>query len=119
MVKNIYWWCYRLVRYSNYKRYIRYWFQRRIRGWDDSDCWSLDHTIGKFVLPRLKRYKEITNGYPAIFNDIEDWHNILDKMIAGFELISNDEFYLLSNENEKIVEEALDLFRQYYRGLWD
>ena len=39
-------------------RNLKYFWQRRTRGWDDSDLYSLDYTIAKFVLPRLKVFAE-------------------------------------------------------------
>jgi len=39
--------------------------QRLTRGWDDSDTWSLDVSVAKFLLPRLKRYRELRQGVPA------------------------------------------------------
>ncbi len=84
--------------------------QRRIRGFDDSELWSLDDTILRFILPRLKRFRATDRaGWPGpeqIFdidyeefqklNDlgredlnqrsIEEWDRILDKMIRALEL---------------------------------
>ena len=36
--------------------------QRIERGFDDSELWNLDYTIASFVLPRLKRLKELNTG---------------------------------------------------------
>lgn len=89
---------------------IKAFFQRRIRGFDDSEVWSLDDTILKFILPRLKRFREKdTHAWPGaltIFeidhddymdlspserNDLderslEEWGRMLDKMIRAIEL---------------------------------
>ncbi len=43
-------------------REIKYFFQRSIRGFDESDLWSLDHTIVRFVLPRLIAFRNLRNG---------------------------------------------------------
>ena len=38
----------------------------------DNECWSLDLTIIKFILPRLKKFKEINiNSYPNECGNIE------------------------------------------------
>ena len=66
------------------KRWIKHFYQRRTRGWDDSDTWSLDHTIAKFVLPRLKLFRKIDFGYPAGLTS-EEWNWILDEMIWAME----------------------------------
>lgn len=106
-----------------------FFWQRKTRGWDDSDTWSLDMTIAAFVLPRLERFKEIHNGVPGRLTyspdgsniDIKisskNWDNILDKMIAAFKLISED-IWAQDEDRRKITEEGLDLFREYYGNLW-
>ena len=56
---------------NNWYRFYRpYWFfwQRITRGFNDSETWNLDYTIAKLVLPRLKRFKELTNGIPGDFS---------------------------------------------------
>lgn len=121
-----------------------YFFQRRFRGWDDSDTWSLDYVIAKFIVPRLKRFKELKTGWP---NNIvgesdkdceEQWNQILDKMIRGFEwILMEDDYVHQSFQDNKLpydkkmadvqkrlkkvdreVKEGLDLFKKYFRGLW-
>ena len=39
-------------------RKIKYWFQRRTRGWSDDECWNLDITFLKWINSRFKKYKE-------------------------------------------------------------
>ncbi len=87
-----------------------FFFQRRIRGFDDGDLGDLDYTILKLILPRLRRYREKDrNGWPGpepIFditdeefqqlsedeqvdlNDrsLEEWDRMLGKMIRAIEL---------------------------------
>lgn len=86
-----------------------------------SDIWSLDITIAKFILPRLKIFREVVDCYPSNLNSIEEWYEILDKMIEAFYFIAEKQFNTKYEETEKdkqIVEEGLDLFREYYHGLW-
>ena len=45
------------------KREIEFLKQRLERGFDDSETWSLSDTVGLFTLPRLKRFKEVTDGF--------------------------------------------------------
>lgn len=61
-------------------RSLRYWWQRRTRGWDDSDLWDLAETTAKFMLPRLRRFVEYHHGYPADL-DPQEWNRILGEMI--------------------------------------
>jgi len=39
--------------------------QREERGFDDTEVYNLDSTIARFILPRLKRYKELNNIVPT------------------------------------------------------
>lgn len=100
------------------KRSSKLWWQRKTRGWDDSDTWSLDHTIAKFALPRLKKFKELNIGYP---NDMtwEEWNVILDEMYYALECVASLEF---TEDEGKIdwnrVETGLQYFGKYFRDLW-
>lgn len=80
------------------------------------DTWNLDYYIAKFILPRLKLFKKVTMGYPCDLKSINEWYDILDKMIAAFEILATDE--LNTQDEQKIVDEGLDLFRKYYQDLW-
>ena len=115
----------------------------------NKELWNLDYTIAKWILPRLKAYKKITDGFPPIdrkvyyetkeYKDItfEDWQNILDEIILGFELtlidpfdeieklglnISNkadsDKIDKFCEERNNKIERGLDLFKYYFQDLW-
>jgi hypothetical protein len=55
----------------------------------DKDTWNLDWTIANFALPRLIRFKKLTNGYPPELTE-KEWGKILDKMIWSMTQIAND-----------------------------
>jgi len=95
-------------------RSLRFWFQRRTRGWDDSETWGLDTTIARFVAPRLKRFREIANGYPGELTE-KKWDEMLAKMQLAFELIAADQ---IEDEDRPEIEEGLRLFAEWFRGLW-
>lgn len=38
---------------------------------DCKETWNLDCTIAKFIIPRLKLYKKVINGYPGRLNSVE------------------------------------------------
>lgn len=79
---------------ENYvKKLAKYKRQRIERGFDDTELWSLDRTIAKYVLPRLIEFKKVANGYPANFDNFEDWIDVIDKMIYSFDHIINQEKY--------------------------
>lgn len=56
------------------------------------ETWSLDITFAKYIIPRLKKFKELNNGYPGIeeVNTPEKWDEALDKMIQAFEYVANE-----------------------------
>ena len=100
------------------KRTVKYICQIFIRGWCDADTWSLDYTIAKFTLPRLKRFKKINNGFPSSLSE-KEWNIILDKMIRAFELcILDGDSGLLKLEYYDEMEEGLELFGKHFRELW-
>lgn len=104
--------------------------QYKKRGFDDTETWSLNTTILRFVLPRLKRFRKIVAGMPPNleldketlktinFEDgylsIEEWKERLDKMINAIELYLNDEMF----DKDGKVEEGIDLFFKYFFHLW-
>lgn len=80
------------------------------------DTWNLDITIAEFILPRLKLFKEVADCFPAKLDSMEEWHDILDKMIDAFYLISTDKRKTEADNNA--IEEGLGLFKRYYHSLW-
>ncbi len=87
--------------------------QRKERGFDNSELWSLDMTIIEFTLPRLKAFRDYTKSFP-IDDDIksfQDWQLIIDKMIYGMEKYIDDTW-----DTEAV--EGIDLFLKYFRHLW-
>ena len=98
-------------------RWLRFFWQRRRRGFDDSDTWSLDSTVSEFVLPRLRRFKEVNIGYPGSLTP-EEWDLILDKMIAAFEFGASEERWDDKGEGYSKHKEGLELFSRYFWDLW-
>jgi len=92
--------------------------QRKKRGFDDSETWSLRDTIADFVLPRLKLFKEITNGYPGDL-DKDNWNKILDKMIRTFEIVQEDgKNGVYDKKVWKEYNIGIRLFCKYFLKLW-
>ena len=98
--------------------------QRDERGFDDTELWNLDLTIANFILPRLKVFREQTNGYPSKFKAMEEWTKILDEIIEGLELYK-DKFdwdvktdqNILNLKNAK-CKKAFKLLGEYAQDLW-
>lgn len=109
---------------------------------DHSECWDLDDTIAKFVLPRLIVFKKENNGTPidkdyhgsdVRYLSSEKWDEILDTMIWSFNEIASDRIYdcpgcidsetgRLSHEKLKLymdqVQLGIDNFAKYFMNLW-
>ena len=84
--------------------------QRIERGFDDTELWNFDTTILRFVLPRLKVFKEQTCAYPTDFNSLEEWKECIEKMIKSIEEISTDEY--------NADYEGFELFKKHFFDLW-
>lgn len=82
------------------------------------DTWNLDITIAKFVIPRLELFKKVIDCYPKQFDSMEEWYEVLDKMITAFKAISCKTGIQRSEEEKLIINEGLDLFRKHYNDLW-
>lgn len=101
------------------KRACVFWWQRRTRGFDDSETWSMDQTLSIHILPRLKRFKQVNNGTPYGLTE-EQWNEILDKMIYSFEFASNEDKYFYSHKQWEYdkFKEGIKLFAKYFSALW-
>lgn len=99
-----------------WKRKVKFFWQRLTRGWDDSVTWNLDWQIATFVLPRLRRFREVTIAYPPEIT-FEEWQSIIDKMIFALEWHSKDTIDRDIEDYSK-VQEGMELFGKYFGGLW-
>ncbi len=99
------------------RRTIRHWYQRRTRGWDDSDLWSLDQTMAKWILPRLRRFRDAQHGHPGDTTEAE-WIASLDDMIAAFEIAASERYWCPSVEQDAIIARGLTTFAKRFRALW-
>lgn len=93
------------------------------------ETWNLDVTIAKYIVPRLKLYKKLNNGYPGRdeMDTPEKWDEALDKMIHAFELAAKnyDGIYGATGEDyienvietRDVVQEGLQLFAKWFEWL--
>lgn len=95
------------------KRDLQFYQQRRKWGFDDSDLWNLDMTIAEFALPRIKKFREANFCYPN-GTTLEEWNEILDKIIFAFEKITQDKHL----EFPKEIQEGTELFGKWMQALW-
>ena len=90
-------------------RQIRFFFQRVFRGWDDSETWSLDISFYEWLLPRFKRFIELTNGYPEEYGSFEEWREELTKRLKQLErIIENSDIDYEFDDLSYIPEKELD-----------
>ena len=87
--------------------------QRIERGFDDTELRNLDSTIIKFILPRLKEFKECTCGYPGSVNSEEEWNDILQSMIDYMQAVVDD-----NDELRVKYAKGWDNFHEYFFALW-
>ena len=106
------------IRDNSYKKVID-----RVGKFNKEEIYSLDLTIATFLIPRLKALRE-AGSIPMNLNE-EEWKDILDKIISGFEVVYKEDFgtledwnYANSEEGRKQVKKSLELFSKYYFDLW-
>ena len=105
------------------KRYGEYVKQLNKNGFSDTETFALDSVISEFILPRLKRFKDINNGFPMGLTP-EKWDEILDKMIFAFDWSYNRDKSMvkkanqLDKDNYVRYQEGMKLFAEYYHELW-
>ena len=100
-------------------RKIKWILQKIFRGYSEEDIFDVGWTIAKFIVPRLKAYRECPGGYCYPFKNEEEWVECIDKMIRAFEIVIEDDFYGTLDEEEKEKKEGLELFSKYLEALWN
>ena len=78
-------------------RMIKFFFQRRIRGFDDSETWDLDTQFYKWLEPRLRRFMEISLAYPTNYDNPDNWKKELQKRVNQLEVINNTNEFEYNN----------------------
>lgn len=106
------------------KRSIKYWFQRRTRGWSDDETWNLDCEFIKWVNSRFKKYKEKASKIVDLeFHRFEyegkeyTQLELIDKVIK----LSNEyiDTNLLSEYKlNSIKDEIFDIFKLIFWTMW-
>ena len=83
------------------------------------EVWNTNNTLAQLIVPRLQAFKAIDkHGGPSGFMDMREWNNAIQKMVDAFELMKYAGASYTESE-ERTIEHGLDLFRKYYRNLWD
>lgn len=105
------------------KRDIKYWFQRRTRGWSDDETWDLDYEFIKWINSRFKKYKELASKIVDLeyhkftykrkkYTQLE----LIDKVIElSDEYIDSD---FLEDKLDQIKNEIFDIFKLIFWTMW-
>ena len=104
------------------KRYKEFCEKLEETGISPDELWNLDTTIVRFIIPRLKLFRELMEkrgSHPGSLDSNEQWLDMLDKMILGFRTYISENFDVPSGEEKKRIDEGFDLFNKYFGNLWD
>ena len=83
------------------------------------EVWNTDNYLAGVIAARLKAFKALDkHGCPPDFDDMRKWNDTIQKMADAFELMKYAGA-THTEEEERTIEQGLDLFRKYYRNLWD
>jgi hypothetical protein len=90
--------------------------QRAERGFDDTETWSLDVTIARFIAPRLDRYLEVAEQMIVISE--EQQQNIKD-LSEALSFYGSDESFSQLEKRSEALEKIRKLFPLVFNGgLW-
>lgn len=117
------------------KRHLRWWWQRRTRGFDERTLWNLDFELYRWLAPRLRAFYEFQVGRegfsgapityfsdpesndPAIAEQaLDDWHRDLLSMTRAVEARCAEEW---DPRDDAWIEEAIQKLWQNIDNLWD
>jgi hypothetical protein len=95
--------------------------QRDEKGFDDTETWHLDKTVALFLIPRLKRYIEVNNGFPNGETE-QSFNEKLNFIVKSFEEYYQDENIKVSLELEKErlanAQKAILILSDLWFDLW-
>lgn len=99
-------------------REIKFFWERREKGWDQSNTWCFGpYEIPLFILERLKVFRQCSPAVPEGMTQ-EKWHDILDRMIIGFEYAVEADGSIMSPEEAKALSHSFNLLAKYWHLLW-
>lgn len=90
------------------KRTRKKWMRQYKRKMKEKDTWDLSYNFARYVLPRLKRFRQVVNGHP-VKDDVktmDDWYKVLDKIIGIYD--KNPDYNavneFMASVNERVVK---------------
>lgn len=113
--------------YYRFKLFFHWLF----KGYAKQMLWSLDQTLIETFIQRLKQFqKHNNNSYPANLEGIQEWRDIIDRLITGLKVMK-DETILdeiledksnlkeMYDKQEAYDKKTMELFVKHFRDLWD
>lgn len=118
-----------MVKLKLIKRAIKYWFQRRTRGWSDDDCWNLDYEFIKWVNSRFKVYKEqarVDMSFHTFKYKRKEYTQgeLIDEIIRITDKLVDEHYYfnivfgIGLDEDVKEYERFIDMFSLVIGCMW-
>lgn len=118
---------------------VKWFVQRKIKGWANPDVWDADYAIARYSLPLIKQLRQSDNSYPCDFSSVAEWHKVLDEIIWALEYLVKDfngqdlrnidlnaqgghftsEQLSEMNKMEERAQNGYELFGKYFRALWN
>lgn len=110
-------------------RNIKYWFQRRTRGWSDDETWNLNYEFILWLNSRFKKYREQAiktvdlEYYKFEYKDkIYTQLQVIDRIIELTDYIINNDYYEMMWSDierlETMKNEIFDLFKMSFGAMW-
>lgn len=84
----------------------------------EEELWALNTTIAKFILPRIKKFKELTPACPLGLSG-KEWKKILDDIIYAMEYYANDRYEALDSPVDYgKINRGAKLLGERFEYLW-
>lgn len=109
-MKVLYWIC-----WNKPIRTLKYIWQKICWGYCDGELWNLDHAFAKFMVSRLRRFKDITMTLPPELSE-DQWEKILDEMIDTFKCMQG--CYCPDKHDIEKIDKGMELFKKHHWHLW-
>ena len=105
-------------------RNIKFWLQRRTRGWSNNECWNLDWAFINWINCHLKQYLKDAYGTIDLKFHKFDYNGkeytqleIINEMIEISDCLLKDDGYY-GTTTTKETDKLLDLFKISFSTLW-
>jgi hypothetical protein len=106
--------CFSLIEEKD-ERFKKYKKQRKERGFDDSETWTLYYTIACFIIPRMEVYLNISNEVIKRDNKMKQ---DMEHLLLAFKLVVKDVEECIGEEERLIMKEGLEKFPHLFHFLW-